>query len=61
MIKILIIAILAVIGVWAISTGLNRAERAECLQWQAQALEYPDWYATDWQIAQCEAHGIKLQ
>ena len=56
--KILSIATLAVFSVCALfvlNFAIRRAERAECVKWHQQANEYPGFYLTQWQRAQCEA------
>lgn len=42
----------------ALSVGLSKQEKVECITWQNQAKEYPDFYITDWQDKQCRANGI---
>lgn len=41
--------------------GLNKAEKLECLKWQKEAGEYPDYFLTDWQKEQCEHRGIEIK
>lgn len=55
-----IASIVLVIGGWMLLAGINKTELTECLKWQAQSAEYPEWYATAWQTEQCKAHGIEL-
>ena len=44
-----------------IFSGAIRAyENAECLTWLDQQRDYPGWYSTDWQRAQCIQYGIKF-
>jgi hypothetical protein len=38
--------------------GMTRAERAECIRWQADAANYPAWYSTAWQKEQCKQFDI---
>lgn len=40
--------------------GLEKAEIAECNTWVTQAATIPDWYATDWQVEQCDEYKIDL-
>ena len=40
--------------------GWNRHEISECMGWNTEAQNIIGYWFTDWQIAQCEAHGIKL-
>lgn len=59
----IIIALVVVVAVFSTlvvaSVLLNNAgivnEIAECELWHQEGLVYPDYYLTDWQIAQCEA------
>lgn len=44
----------------AAAAGINETERAECERWQRDARLTPGWYATSWQRAQCEHHGLPL-
>lgn len=44
----------------AVSSGFNRAERAECLSWALQGDANPSWYSTDWQREQCHRAGVLL-
>ena len=48
------ISVLLIVG----NAGINKQERAECLQWQKQAEVYQDFYLTAWQAEQCQARGI---
>ena len=40
--------------------GLEKQAEVECIKWQSESERYHGYYFTDWQIAQCEAHGIEL-
>ena len=40
--------------------ALNASERQECARWSRESKEISAWYATDWQIEQCKAHGVTL-
>lgn len=42
----------------AISSGIEKSERAECIRWQREAHQYDNYYLTPWQYAQCYHHGI---
>lgn len=50
--------LLAVAGV--LNLAIKRAERAECLSWEQDKTIFADWYATDWQIEQCNRYGIRF-
>lgn len=39
---------------------LPRQERSECLKWQSDAKQYPLYYITAWQEAQCKVYKIKI-
>lgn len=55
--KILIIILaLVVLG----NTLLNHIEKVECVNWQNDAKYYEGWYASDWQVEQCNNFGINL-
>lgn len=41
--------------------GVRKNEQRECEQWQKESVEFRLWYATDWQIAQCQNYGIELK
>jgi len=66
MMKKLLIAIALILSLAALlsglSVGLNRAERAECIEWQRQSADYARlFYLTKWQAEQCEAHGVVIK
>lgn len=44
----------------ALNSGLKKQERAECIKWGKQSLEYPLYTSTQWQLEQCKAVGIPL-
>lgn len=44
-----------------ISSGIEKHERIECIQWLADSQNYDNWYATEWQVEQCENYGVDLQ
>ena len=57
-----LLAVGAVIAIGAaVAIGVERIERAEWLKWREQAREYPAWYSTEWQRAQCEARGAPVR
>ena len=52
---IIILTVFIVIVFWIfLKIGLPKIERAECLKWQEESTEYPDYYFTNWQLEQCE-------
>jgi chloramphenicol O-acetyltransferase len=59
---IAIIAITAVmLGLWGLTTGLERQERYECAKWAEQAKELKGFYYTSWQKAQCGIQDNKAE
>lgn len=44
----------------ALVGGINKQEVNDCNKWNRQAKEYPLFYNTASEKAQCDAHGIKL-
>lgn len=42
------------------SYGMNKQERIDCNKWNEQSTAYANYYVTEWQVAQCNAHGIHL-
>jgi hypothetical protein len=59
-ITIITIATIAAFS-WALLTGIERSEKAECLQWQKEAKQFAGYYLTKWQAEQCMAHNIKVE
>jgi ssDNA-specific exonuclease RecJ len=41
-----------------ILASADKIEIQECLTWQKQSAEHPDYYITKWQKGQCDAHQI---
>ena len=56
----LLLVALAVVFVYALSIGLEKQDRADCLKWRQYAAEYSQWYATAAERNQCEALGQPL-
>jgi len=46
--------------VYAAKIGMDGSEKSECLKWKEEAEQFPLWYSTDWQRAQCEHWGLPL-
>lgn len=44
------------LGLWALTVGLERQERYECRKWQAETSKLQGYYLTDWQKKQCERY-----
>jgi len=56
---VLLIA-LSLLLIYTMLEGIDKTERVECYKWQRYAKEFPNFYLTDWQKAQCDAHGIRV-
>lgn len=41
--------------------GLKNNEKVECEKWHEYSTKYTYWYATDWQIEQCQNYNINLK
>ena len=53
-------AILTVLFFWALWAGMNKTEKMECIKWKEWAKDYPLYQSADWQLEQCEHHGLPL-
>lgn len=51
---------LTVLFFWAIGTGLDRQAKADCETWRNQAVQFRDFYLTQWQADQCKAVGVEV-
>lgn len=42
--------------------ALNKTHKNECIKWQDMAISgnYPDYYIKEWQVEQCDFHGIEV-
>lgn len=59
---IALVALLSLFGViWIAEQGIEKIERSECLQWQEDSSQLVGWYATGWQVSQCECYNIKIK
>ena len=56
---ILLVAMIALTCL-AIPRAVRIIETNECLRWQKEALEYPNYYLTPWQEEQCKARGVEI-
>lgn len=56
---ILIVGLIAITAL-AIPRAVRITETNECLKWQKEALEYPNYYLTPWQEEQCKARGVEI-
>ena len=59
-IEILIVVLIFVGLFFALKTGIEKTEKAECLKWQHQAKDYPLFYLTKAQVEQCQALKIDI-
>ena len=55
-----LLLVIALVATLVLQAGLERAERAECMQWQQMVKSNSLFYATDWQIEQCLHYEIDL-
>lgn len=46
---------------YGIRTGIEKAEKGECYEWQGYAEDYTGFYITDWQEEQCDHYGIEIK
>lgn len=61
-IKYTIILIVWVVGfMFMLGVGLDKQRKVDCIKWQTWAEEYPDFYLTRIQSAQCEELGIEVE
>jgi hypothetical protein len=44
------------LGLWGLTTGLERQERYECAKWAEQAKELRGFYQVGWQLEQCQQY-----
>lgn len=56
---IAIIAIVILFG-WAIKSGMDKQDRADCYKWQEYATEYPGFYLTQNEADQCAYWKIEV-
>ena len=56
--NIIFITIFTLVTFFSLSVGMDKREIVECLKWQSQASEYPQYYLLGWQVEQCNAHNI---
>lgn len=58
--EIIFIMIMAGVVIIGYNIGMERQEKVECLQWQAQAKELSGYWITNWQKNQCDYRGITI-
>lgn len=44
----------------SLESSLSRSEIAECKRWSIEATKMNDYYITEWQLDQCNRHGLDL-
>lgn len=54
----IIIVVVATLFVWVGNIAMTKSAKVDCLQWQAQAQEFNQFYLTKWQSEQCKSVGI---
>lgn len=58
---IALIIIASVIGlVFILSIAIKDNDYYNCIAWEKNAKQYPGFYITEWQKAQCDYHGIQI-
>ncbi len=57
----LVLAAIIVAMFIALFVGVGKSEKLECLKWQKEAEEYPDFFLTEWQKKQCEHHKVEIK
>lgn len=57
---IVVILIILFVFTKACAKSIAKAEQLECQKWAEQAKQYPDFYLTSWQKAQCNHHNIEV-
>lgn len=57
---LLLAAAALVLVPWALNTSVSRSEVVDCLKWQSYAEAYPNFWLTQWQKEQCDAHNITV-
>ncbi len=61
LVGILILLIVVLIFISG-NKAAQRWEQRECQEWKEQSIQYKDWnwFASGWQIEQCQHYGIQL-
>jgi hypothetical protein len=59
---LIIVGTLATIAalVFGLNFAIQKSERLECIKWQKWAQEYPTFYLTQWQDAQCRHYNVPI-
>jgi len=59
--KIIITILIWTVGfMFMLGVGAEKQRKVDCIKWQGWAEEYPDFYLTRLQAAQCEQAGIEV-
>jgi len=56
----IIFLLIIVLFSFAAVVGIQKTEVEECLKWQKEAKQYPNYYLTQWQYEQCQYHHIDI-
>ena len=56
----IVVLVVGISAMFFFEYGVEKAEKAECLKWQDQSLEYPNFYLTAWQKQQCDRYQIEI-
>ncbi|HOL54256.1 MAG TPA: hypothetical protein PLA99_02840 [Candidatus Paceibacterota bacterium] len=59
---IIVLIIAGFIGLlyYAMITGIEKAEKGECMKWIKESKVHPNYYLVDWQAAQCLHYGFDI-
>lgn len=58
--KYLAIATTFILLGFAVNVAISKNEVIECMKWKEQAQTLAEFYLTQWQVNQCEAHNITI-
>ena len=56
----IVVLVVSISAMFIFELGVERTEKAECLNWQDQALELPNFFLTGWQKQQCDRYQIEI-
>ena len=57
---VIVVLVVGIGAMFVFEHGVEKAEKAECLKWQSQALELPNFYLTGWQKQQCDRYQVDV-
>lgn len=58
--NVILFVLIVLLAVVILRSGLERAEKAECVGWIEMSQVYPDFHLADWQAEQCKALGFDV-